>query len=90
MSDGHDFDSYGQADIAVAIYALRTFKIEDGKLSSVVVGAGHWENGVCVAICTKNADHEAPADGCNCGIYGTHTLQALFRQYGSRPAGSSR
>jgi len=82
MSDGHDFDSGGAVDLVVGMYALRTFKIVDGQLSSVAVGAGHWENGVCTAICTRNPDHVAPEDGCTCGIYGTHTLEGLFNQYG--------
>jgi len=82
MSDGHDFDSGGTVDVAVGLYALRTFAIADGKLASVVQGAGHWKDGVCEALCLKGPDHQAPADGCSCGIHGTHTLEALFAQYG--------
>jgi hypothetical protein len=87
MSDGHDFDSLGMADLAVALYALRTFRVVDGRLASVVAGAGHWADGVCEAVCTRHPDdptHEAPADGCTCGIYGTHSLAALSRQYGKQ------
>jgi hypothetical protein len=87
MTDDHDFDSLGELDIEIARYALRTFRVEDGKLSSVVVGAGHWENGVCIAVCTRNPEdptHEAPAKGCSCGIYATHSVAALFRQYGKQ------
>lgn len=77
-----DYGSGDPVDVAVGVYALRTFAITDGKLSSLVVGAGHWEGGVCTASCVKDPDHIAPADGCHCGIYGAHTLEALFAQYG--------
>jgi hypothetical protein len=82
-----DYGSGAATDLAVGVYALRTFAVADGKLSSVIQGAGHWDDGVCEARCVKDPTHEAPADGCKCGIYGTHTLEALFSRY---PEHSSR
>lgn len=82
MTDSHDFDSLGSADIVIEdMFGLRTFKIVDGALSSVVAGTGHWVNGECTAICTRNADHVAPHDDCMCGIYATHSLDGLMAQY---------
>ena len=83
-----DFDSLGaldDTDIRIAVYALRTFRVVDGNVSSVAVGAGHWDGGICTAVCVRTKDgenpHTPPADGCMCGIYGTHSLHALFAQY---------
>jgi hypothetical protein len=79
-----DFGS-GTPEPVVGMYGLRTFKITDGRLSSVVAGTGHWEDGVCEAVCTRNPDHqEPPVDGCSCGIYCTHSLAALFAQYSAQ------
>jgi hypothetical protein len=81
---GHDFDSLGGVDIEIRnMFGLRTFKVIDGALSSVVAGTGHWVNGECTAICNGNTDpdHVAPADDCRCGIYATHSLDGLMRQY---------
>jgi hypothetical protein len=87
MTDDHDFDSLGELDIEIARYALRTFTIQDGQLSSIAVSGHHWENGVCEATCMVHPEdptHEAPAKGCSCGIYATHSVAALFRQYGKQ------
>jgi hypothetical protein len=98
-----DFDSAGMADIVVAdIFGLRTFRVIDGKLTSVVVNDdsnkddsnkepnnGFWEDGTCTAICVANRDdpdHVAPADGCRCGIYGTYGIDHLVHQYGEQAA----
>jgi hypothetical protein len=65
-------------------YALRTFAVKDGRLASIVQGGGHWENGVCVATCTRSPDdpdHEVPAETCSCGIYSYWTLDELLHQY---------
>ncbi len=75
-------------DIEVARYALRTFvtyPVGD-RLRSVVKRGHHWHDGTCVAQCLKGKDHEAPAEGCSCGIYGTLSLQALERQFDSEAA----
>jgi len=80
-----DFDSLGDADIVIKdLFGLRTFKAVDGKLSSVVVGTGYWEDGMCDAICVSHKDdldHVAPAEGCHCGIYAAYTLRLLVTQY---------
>jgi hypothetical protein len=79
----HDFDSAGPADIAVGLKGLRTFKVVDDQLASVVV-AGHWAKGACIATCMSNPNdptHEVPAKGCSCGIYAANSLTALFRQF---------
>jgi hypothetical protein len=85
-------DDYGNepTDIAVAVHALRTFKIgADGKLGSLNGGGAkgaHWENGQCDAQCSvkpDDPDHVAPVEGCSCGIYGCLSLSKLFEQYGS-------
>ena len=34
-------------------HALRTFAVEDGRLASIAQRRGHWEDGVCEAICTE-------------------------------------
>jgi hypothetical protein len=74
-----------QPDPAVAVYALRTFRVEDGQLASIIAGTGHWIEGACIARCTQDPEHVAPpVDGCHCGIYGAHTLTALRRQYGEQ------
>jgi hypothetical protein len=74
-----------EPDPAVAVYALRTFRVEDGQLASIITGTGHWIDGTCIARCTQNPDHVAPpVDGCQCGIYGAHTLAALRHQYAEK------
>jgi hypothetical protein len=79
MSD--DFDSLGDYDPQVRdLFGLRTFRLLNGKLDSVVV-SGNWEDGVCEAVCMVDKDHVAPAPDCKCGVYATHTLAALMAQY---------
>jgi hypothetical protein len=56
-------------------------KVERPRLSSLADSGAHWKDGQCIARCKKNADHEAPADGCTCGVYATNTIAALFAQY---------
>jgi hypothetical protein len=87
MADGYgDGDPLDGADIAVGVYGLRTFAVVDGQLGSIIKGAGHWQDGVCEAVCLRPtgddaAGHEAPAPQCDCGIYGALTLATLFGQY---------
>jgi hypothetical protein len=84
-----DFDSLGEIDVVIEdVYGLRTFKVVDGKLSSVVVGTGYWENGICDAVCVnnRNPDHVAPDPDCRCGIYATSGIDHLLRQYGEEAA----
>jgi hypothetical protein len=76
-----DFSSLGDTNIQIRdLYGLRTFRLRDGKLDSVVV-SGNWEDGICEAVCMVDKDHVAPHDGCKCGIYATHTLASLMAQY---------
>jgi hypothetical protein len=76
-----DFESLGEYAPQVRdLFGLRTFRLRDGKLDSVVV-SGNWEGGLCEAVCMVEKDHVAPADGCKCGIYATHSLRALMAQY---------
>ncbi len=73
-------------DVEIARYALRTFVVDRGHLTSVAKkgkGAGHWQNGTCEAICVAGRDHKAPAELCTCGIYGTLNLADLRRQFAS-------
>ena len=86
MSDSHEFESFGAADIAITdLFGLRTFTVdEEGMLSSLVQGTGHWVKGECTAVCTTNVldpDHVAPVDGCRCGIYATFGIDHLLAQY---------
>jgi hypothetical protein len=71
------------ADPVVGLFALRTFRIgKNGKLGSIVMDGGNWADGVCEAKCkVSDPSHPAPQTDCNCGIYGTHGLAALFGQY---------
>ena len=62
-------------------YALRTFKAEDGRLTSISAGGDHWVDGICIATCHKKADHIPPVRKCTCGVYGFWTLPELLRQY---------
>jgi hypothetical protein len=86
MSHEDDYGNTEPVAYEVARYALRTFVIRDGQLSSVIKGGGHWNEGVCEAVCLDE-DHEAPAPGCRCGIYGALSLQTLYSQY---PKATSR
>lgn len=78
-------------DLAVGVYAVRTFRIADtGQLLPVSAhhhyrGATAWDRGRCVATCLAypGSTHQVPAEGCDCGIYGftdATTLQSQYRQ----------
>jgi hypothetical protein len=62
-------------------YALRTFAVKDGRLTSIVQGGGHWEDGRCIATCRKDPDHVAPVEDCTCGVYAFWTVEELLNQY---------
>lgn len=84
-------------DIEVARYALRTFNVKDGRLMPVAMAVDAWKGGVCQAECVPNPwtmtapwlvvvpvpdpNHDAPAEGCHCGIYGCLTIDRLVKQY---------
>ena len=93
MSD-YGIDNTEPVNIEVGRYALRTFKIVDGQLASIIQNGSHWKDGVCEAVCVKykpgtdgEGVHAAPAAGCHCGVYGTLTLAALYRQYAQHACG---
>jgi hypothetical protein len=56
-------------------------KVKRPRLSSVAISGAHWKDGCCLARCTRNPEHEAPADQCACGIYAANTVAALMAQY---------
>jgi hypothetical protein len=62
-------------------YAVRTFKAEDGQLTSVNQGGGHWADGVCIATCRRDPEHVAPLPGCRCGVDAWWTVEQLLDQY---------
>lgn len=65
-------------------YALRTFAVRSGRLTSIAQGGEHWVNGRCLAICLANPDdpdHAVPAKGCSCGVYAWWTAEKLIDQY---------
>lgn len=69
-------------DIEVGRYALRTFRVRHSQLVSVVKDYT-WEGGVSIAQCLKekNPCPSSPNRKCDCGIYGTLTLEHLIKQY---------
>lgn len=82
-------------DIEVTRYALRTFNVKDGRLMPVAMAVDAWKGGVCQAECVPNPwtmtapwlvvvpdpNHDAPVEGCHCGIYGCLTIDRLVKQY---------
>lgn len=77
-------------DIEIARYGLRTFKLRDGTLGSVVKNHA-WTGGTAIAQCLASPGtalglieppHEAPHEDCACGIYATLNFTMLARQYG--------
>lgn len=78
-------------ELEVGRYGLRTFKISGGHCRPVVVAAQHWKGGTCEAVCDKptliptqtlkEQKHTAPHPTCTCGIYGSLTLNHLYKQY---------
>ncbi|BBC69041.1 hypothetical protein MMRN_p0100 (plasmid) [Mycobacterium marinum] len=87
-------------DIEIGRCAVRTFNLVDERycdlddeqvvpfsgriLTSVYRPGGQWLTGACVARCGKGHAHEAPAEGCGCGIYGALSLKTLSAQFPSQ------
>ncbi|MGW4774871.1 hypothetical protein ACWEO2_43445 [Nocardia sp. NPDC004278] len=71
------------AEPVVGVYGLRTFTVYHGTLRPVFKrGDGTaWRDGTCIAECITGARHQAPADGCTCGVYSFRDLNHLRRQY---------
>ncbi|RDI55308.1 trypsin-like peptidase domain-containing protein [Nocardia mexicana] len=67
----------------VGVYGLRTFTVHGGKLQPVFDWdtSTAWRDGTCIAQCAKGTAHQAPADGCTCGVYSFRDLSHLRRQY---------
>ena len=78
-------DSGLPTDIEVGdAYALRTFKVEDGRLVSVTQRGGHWEDGKCDSDLPRHPDdpdHVVPVEDCTCGVYAFWTVEELLDQY---------
>ncbi|WP_310773600.1 hypothetical protein [Mycobacterium sp. Z3061] len=65
-------------------YALRTFDVKNGRLTSVTQHGSHWNDGKCEAICLNHPDnpsHEVPSSDCTCGVYAFWTVEELLDQY---------
>lgn len=70
------------SDFLVDVHGLRTFRVsDDGQLLPVFVMDDSWRDGQCIARCRGRVDHQAPADGCRCGVYTFRSLQVLRDQY---------
>lgn len=71
------------AEPVVGVYGLRTFSVGHGKLGPVFERGDRtaWRDGTCIAECRRGARHQAPADGCTCGVYSFRDLNHLRRQY---------
>ena len=70
------------SDFLVDVHGLRTFRVsDDGQLLPVFVMDDSWRDGQCIARCRGRVDHQAPADGCRCGVYTFRNLQVLRDQY---------
>lgn len=78
-------------DLEVGVHAVRTFKVKQEGLFGVAVTGKTWDKGVCEARCTppplrilygmEPQNHRAPARGCECGVYGSLTVDNLFYQF---------
>lgn len=78
-------------DVEVGRHAVRTFKVTEEGLYGVAVTGKTWNKGVCEARCTppplrimygmEPQTHRSPARGCECGVYGSLTVQNLFYQF---------
>ena len=65
-------------------YAVRTFAVKNGRLTSIAQHGSQWMDGRCLAICTlkpDEPDHIAPVDSCSCGVYAWWTPEQLIGQY---------
>jgi len=70
------------SDLFVDVHGLRTFRVsDDGNLLPVIALDDSWRGGVCIAACRRRATHQAPVEGCRCGIYTFRSLPILRAQY---------
>lgn len=70
-------------DIEVGRYALRTFRVDKQRLKSLFQ-EHYWDGGTAVAECLNKSKtcESSPSLNCMCGIYGTLTIEHLFKEYG--------
>lgn len=83
-------------NLAVGLYALRTFCFEAGEFHSLSAPQGLWKGGACEASCidfdatnekgelvpyAKHQDEACPVLNCECGIYGALNYECLAKQY---------
>ena len=70
------------SDFLVDVHGLRTFRVsDDGQLLPIIALDDSWRDGVCIAACRRDATHQAPVEGCRCGIYTFRSLPVLRGQY---------
>jgi len=70
------------SELLVDVHGLRTFRVsQDGNLLPVTAIDDSWRSGVCVATCRRRANHQAPVEGCTCGLYTFRSLGVLRSQY---------
>jgi len=59
----------------------RYWQVRAGRLRSVTQRHVEWKPGLVLAARCSGAGHQAPDEGCECGIYGARDLETL-RQHG--------
>ena len=70
------------SEFLVDVHGLRTFRVsDDGQLLPIIALDDSWRDGVCIAACRRDAAHQAPVEGCRCGIYTFRSLSVLRAQY---------
>lgn len=63
-----------------ALPGFRTWMLDPGGTLIPYTGAvGPWTPGVNTASCGRGAAHEAPGEGCTCGIYAFHDMHRQLR-----------
>ena len=74
----------GTADYLVGeVVALRTFRVEESGRLLALYSDQYWYDGANTAVCPR-AEHGAPADGCDCGLYAYGSAQAAAQNRGTR------
>ena len=74
-------------------YALRTFDVEDGRLTSIAQRGGHWEDGKCEATCLAHPDdpdHEVPSEAARAASMPAGPSRNCSTSTWTSPATSSR
>ena len=76
----------GSSDGAVlasgdAVVGWRYWQVTGGRLRSVTQRGVQWKPGRVLTARCMGAGHQAPDEGCDCGVYGARDLESL-RQHG--------